>query len=70
MVTICPWGPNFLNHLSMGLNWLGTVCQEGPINLGTHCGGLNVRGPYALGTKCVTASIFCNFTSSSVQNKN
>ena len=36
--TICIWGLNFWDHLSMGPNWLGTVCPEGPIIWGPHCG--------------------------------
>ena len=43
--TICPGGPN----------WLGTICPCGLNWLGTNCGGPNVRGPYAVGTECVTA---------------
>ena len=48
MGTICPWW----------FNWLGTACPGGPINWGPIVGGPNLQGPYAFGTKCVTAKFY------------
>ena len=39
------WGLNFWDPFVNGLNWLGTVCPEGPINWEPNVLGLNVRGP-------------------------
>ena len=39
----------------MGTELVGECLSRGTNQLGTHCGGPNVRGPYGFGTKCVTA---------------
>jgi hypothetical protein len=45
----------FGDHLSMGTELVRFRLSRGTNQLGTNCGGPNVRGPYAFGTKCVTA---------------
>ena len=47
----------FGDHLSMGAELAGDHLSRGTNQLGTNCGGPNVQGPYAFGTKCVTAKI-------------
>ena len=42
-------------HLSMGTELVGDRLSRGTNQLGTNCGGSNVRGPHVFGTKCVTA---------------
>ena len=39
----------------MGTELVGDRLSRGINQLGTNCGGPNVRGPYAFGTKCVIA---------------
>ena len=39
----------------MGTELVGDRLSRGTNQLGNNCGGPNVRGPYAFGTKCVTA---------------
>ena len=39
----------------MGTKLVGDCLSRGTNQLGTHCEEPNVRGPYAFGTKCVTA---------------
>ena len=39
----------------MGTELVGNALSRGTNQLGTHCWGPNVRGPYVFGTKCVTA---------------
>ena len=48
-------GTIFGDHLSMGTELVGDRLSRGTNQLGTKCGGSNVPGPYAFGTKCVTA---------------
>ena len=45
------------DHLSMRTELVGDRLSRGTNQLGTNLGGPNVRGPYAFGTKCVTANI-------------
>ena len=55
------WGPFVQgdqilgDHLSMGTELVGDRLSRGTNQLGINFGGLNVRGPYVFGTKCVTA---------------
>ena len=46
---------NFGDHLSMGTELVGDFLSREINQLGTHCTGPSVCGPYAFGTKCVTA---------------
>ena len=46
---------DFWDYLTMGTELVGDRLSRGTNKLGTNFGGLNVRGPYVFGTKCVTA---------------
>ena len=62
--TACPPGPTEYSrdHLSRGTKLVGDRLSRGTNQLGTNCGGPNVWGPYAFGTKCATADqILSNF---------
>ena len=41
------------DHLSIGTELVGDRLSRGTNQLGTNCGGPNVRGPYWFGTKCL-----------------
>ena len=41
----------------MGTELVRDRLSRGTDQLGTNCGGPNVRGPYVIGTKCVTADV-------------
>ena len=63
IITACPPGQTeyFRDHLSRGTKLVGDHLSMGTelvgdhLSRGTNCRGPNVRGPYAFGTKCVTA---------------
>ena len=65
----CPPGQTEYSrdHLARGIEFLGTICPwvlgtelvGDCLSRGTNRGGPNIQGPYAFGTKYVTAFLWC-----------
>ena len=53
----------------MGTELVGDRLSRGTNQLGTNCGGPNVREPYVFGTKCVTAAISINIKQIQIDGK-